>query len=198
MKNFFIKIAALLGLISAVSIFLLPLSVSAQCSGNSTSNYCLLEAIPGAGNNGTTVDTDNFSNYASPILNVLYSIFGAIAVFQIVRGGFIRATSDAVSGQEEGRDLIVQAFIGLIIIFTSYALLNTLNPGLLNFSLVNVTSLRALINPSVTGGFQNPSATTNTSGNSSSPSTSANTSATPSTQTLNQQAQDETTAGGGD
>jgi hypothetical protein len=158
MKSFCTKTAALMGLVGMLALFLLPLGVLADASATTnTTNYVPLIPVPGAPvNSSGAIDTSNIGGYAAALATVLYSMAGAAAVVGIIYGAFVRATSDAVSGQEKGRELIVRSFLGLIIIFGAYAVLNTINPQLLNFSAVNVASLRLLINNGVIkNNFQN-------------------------------------------
>jgi|GEM_PF-1920937 len=63
---------------------------------------------------------------------------GFLAVFSIVRGGFTLLFTDSILGHSEAKGIILRALGGLIVVYASYALMNTINPQLgtnLNLSL---------------------------------------------------------------
>jgi len=63
---------------------------------------------------------------------------GFLAVFAIVRGGFTLLFTDSILGHSEAKGIILRALGGLVIVYSSYLLMNTINPQLgrdLNVSL---------------------------------------------------------------
>lgn len=63
---------------------------------------------------------------------------GFFAVFSIVRGGFTLLFTDSILGHSEAKGIILRALGGLVIVYASYLLMNTINPQLgrdLNISL---------------------------------------------------------------
>lgn len=63
---------------------------------------------------------------------------GFFAVFSIVRGGFTLLFTDSILGHSEAKGQILRALGGLVIVYSSYLLMNTINPQLgkdLNLSL---------------------------------------------------------------
>jgi hypothetical protein len=66
------------------------------------------------------------------------ALAGLFAVFSIVRGGFSLLFTDSILGHSEGKTQILQALGGLLIVYSSYILMNQINPQLgrdLNLSL---------------------------------------------------------------
>lgn len=59
-----------------------------------------------------------------------FGIGGVLAVGVIVTGGILIATSSVVNQQAKGRDMIMGAVLGLVLLFGSYLLLRTINPRL--------------------------------------------------------------------
>ena len=63
---------------------------------------------------------------------------GFLAVFAIVRAGFTLLFTDSILGHSEAKGMILKALGGLMIVYMSYMLMNTINPQLgteLNLSL---------------------------------------------------------------
>jgi len=55
-----------------------------------------------------------------------------LAVVMVMWGGFLYITASGISAQaEKGKEAIKMAFLGLIILFTSYIMLQTINPALI-------------------------------------------------------------------
>lgn len=76
--------------------------------------------------------------YLTTIYNMGIALAGLFLVFAIVRGGFTLMFTDSVLGKLEGKKIILQAMGGAVIVFSSYLLMNTINPQLaqdLNLSL---------------------------------------------------------------
>jgi hypothetical protein len=63
------------------------------------------------------------------------ALAGVIGVLLIVVGGFQYMTTDAIGKKEDGRKQILNAVYGVILALTAWLILNTINPGLLNFSI---------------------------------------------------------------
>ncbi len=63
---------------------------------------------------------------------------GFLAVFSIVRGGFSLLWTDSILAHSEGKGIILRAIGGVLIVYSSYILMNAINPQLaqdLNLSL---------------------------------------------------------------
>src|SRR3989338_5782804 len=76
--------------------------------------------------------------YLTTLYNMGIALAGLFLVFAIVRGGFTLMFTDSILGKLEGKKIILQAMGGAVIVFSSYLLMETINPQLasnLNLSL---------------------------------------------------------------
>lgn len=71
-----------------------------------------------------------FPRYLKTIYNVGIALAGFFAVFSIVRGGFELLFTDSILGHTEAKGIILRAIGGLLVVYTSYILMNTINPQL--------------------------------------------------------------------
>ncbi|MEK7512829.1 MAG: pilin [Patescibacteria group bacterium] len=62
-------------------------------------------------------------------------VAGILAVAMIVVGGIYYSLSGAVDKRSEGKDMILSALLGVVLLLGSYVLLNTINPRLVNLAL---------------------------------------------------------------
>ena len=98
--------------------------------------YCLLEPIGTGGTRWTFIDTSTqFGSYLNGMFQIGVALAGVIGVLLIVVGGFQYMTTDAIGKKEDGRKQILNAVYGVILALTAWLILNTINPGLLNFSI---------------------------------------------------------------
>jgi len=93
----------------------------------------------------TTAPT-NFGDYANKILLIVIGLCGVLAVVMIVIGGFMYMGDESVFGKTEAKGQITRAILGLLIALGAYALLNTINPDLLNTN-VSIKAVSAVIEP---------------------------------------------------
>ena len=123
--------------------------------GNPQTSYSLLAPLPGVGTQNCTnvtgadgnttqvcsniIDTakgaDNpcpFGSYLNTLINLFIGFCAVLAFIMIVVGGIEYMTSELISSKESGRSKITGAVLGLLVALGAYALLNTLNPQLLN------------------------------------------------------------------
>ncbi|MDO8483092.1 MAG: hypothetical protein Q7S86_04730 [bacterium] len=84
--------------------------------------------------NPATGKTD-LSTYLTGIFKVGVAGAGALAFLMIVWGGFTYLSTDVITGKEEGKARIERAVGGLILALTSYIILNTINPKLVELDL---------------------------------------------------------------
>lgn len=57
-----------------------------------------------------------------------------LAVIQIIRGGLLIATSGSIGSHTEGRELITQAILGLVLVLSPVLVFYIINPSILNLS----------------------------------------------------------------
>ncbi len=75
----------------------------------------------------------SFSDYANQFFKVLLSASIALAILMIVIGGFQYVTSATGSGKGDGKQKILDALTGLVLILISYLILKTINPKLVEW-----------------------------------------------------------------
>lgn len=92
--------------------------------------YKLLSPVAGA---QPVVST--FGEYMKYVIPFVIQLAAVLAVIQIVIGGFEYAVSEAVTNKQEAKDRITQAVIGLLLGLTSYLILNTINPKLVELQI---------------------------------------------------------------
>jgi len=94
-------------------------------------DFTLLEgSLPGVG------AESNINEYLPAAFNLTVGIALVLAFIFITIGGVTYATSDALSGKAQGRDYIENAVLGLLLIIGSYVILSTINPQILNFTIL--------------------------------------------------------------
>ncbi len=88
--------------------------------------------------------------YAKYIFNFAIWISGFIALIVLIYAGFEYFTSAGNPGKiQDAKNRISAAFLGLIILFGSYLILTTINPGLISFRLERLTPIISTLNPGV-------------------------------------------------
>jgi len=90
--------------------------------------YALLETL-----DGELSDQISFSAYMAKMFQLAMGLAVVLAVFQISYGGFLYITSDSFNKTALGREKVSNAIIGLLLLLTSYLILNTIDPDLVNF-----------------------------------------------------------------
>jgi hypothetical protein len=139
MKKDFKKAIITLGLF--LSLFL-SMSITVYAT-----EYVELAPLPGTcesrtdGNGNVKCVTDtsagNLGNYLNNIYKLAVASAGVLAVLMIVMGGFSYISTDAISNKEEGKHQIKMALGGLLVVFASYIILNTINPQLVELKIVS-------------------------------------------------------------
>ncbi|MEI6553085.1 MAG: pilin [bacterium] len=106
-----------------------------------TWNYCMLTPVGGLigsektdsmGKTESVSINDGLQPFFAKIYKIGIGVAIALAVVMISFGGIRLATTDSISGTENGRKMINAAFAGLFLALFSYVLLYTINPALLN------------------------------------------------------------------
>ncbi len=116
-----------------MSIFFQPPQVFAQ--GETVGKFipkCLID--PPTGQRETEGECRSISIFVILLLNVanyLFSIVGALALLFFIYGGFTLILSQGNSEQtSKGKDIIVAAIIGLVVVFSAYMLVRFLGEAL--------------------------------------------------------------------
>lgn len=97
-------------------------------------DYEVLAPLPGIGD--TAAGTSNLNTYLPAAFNLTVGIAIALAFIVITFGGVTYATSDALSGKQNGRELITNALWGMLLVIGSYTILYSINPQMLNFDIL--------------------------------------------------------------
>jgi len=126
-KSIFLMLFILFVLGEFLALTIYPSSVFAQKS---------LELTYPGKNAPKTVAT-TLSDYVTYIFNFLIRIAGLIVFGSLIYGGIRYLTSTgSPSAIADAKDQILSAFLGLIILLSSYLILHTLNPQLVKFTLI--------------------------------------------------------------
>lgn len=95
--------------------------------------------------------------YLRTLYNTGVALAGLFLVFSIVRGGFELMWTDSILGKLEGKKIILQALGGAVIVYSSYLLMNVINPQLaddlnlaLDFPRVQVKTVPVELQPVMT------------------------------------------------
>ncbi|MFA6050485.1 MAG: pilin [Candidatus Paceibacterota bacterium] len=95
--------------------------------------YTALSPVPGLtkAESGSSMD---LGPYMKKLYNFLIGAAAALAVIMVIWGGVEYMTTDAIGHQEEGKQKIQNAILGLLLALSSYIILQTINRDLLNLN----------------------------------------------------------------
>ena len=120
---------------SAAILAGLALALGGGVLGASAQTYTPLAPLPiGAG--GTTPDTYTLSSYLVGAIKLLVAAGGAIAVLMLIISGtqYVAAGINP-SAKSDAKERIMGALIGLTLVLTSYLILKSIDPRLVEFNL---------------------------------------------------------------
>lgn len=116
-------------------------------SAQENTDYILLAELP---NLKSVPQAKALEVYIPYIFNLAIGLSAVAAVVMIVFGGLQYMTTDALQGKQQGRERIMNAVKGLVLVITAYLILFTINPNLLE---INLSIDPAVINaPGTSGG----------------------------------------------
>lgn len=124
--------------IKFVSLFFIVFAILPIFSVNAQTpaprEYVPLIPLPGVtvGQNGIVT----LSDYLPGAFNLAVGIALALAFVMITAGGVVYATSDSTGGKASGREYIENALIGLLLVIGSFVILQTINPRILDFTII--------------------------------------------------------------
>ncbi len=124
---------------------------TSACPAFSTSgDYCLLTGPLGTffSDGKVHIRANGLADYLNSLYKIGVAAATGLALIYITMGGVRYASTDAVTGKDEGRGMISNALLGLMIVLGSYIILNAINPDLLNNNLVLTHSVNL---PTVSG-----------------------------------------------
>jgi hypothetical protein len=114
-------------------------------------NYVLLAPIPcdpqddGCDPSGElkeydpSTSTNAIGSYLNLMIKIFIGLCAVLAMIMIVVGGLEYMTSELISSKESGKQKITGAILGLLLALGSWAILNTINPELLNTEAKSLT-----------------------------------------------------------
>ncbi len=82
------------------------------------------------------------AQYVAAVANYLMGITLIAAAVMIVWGGFKYVLSSSIQSVKDGKDIIKDAVIGLLLAFSVFTILRTLNPATLDLKAVNVPFIK--------------------------------------------------------
>lgn len=101
------------------------------------STYTLLEPLPDVMNSGATPQPEvNLTTYIKDAINLLIALSAVAAVFMIVWGGLQYMTTDSWGGKSAGIEKLWNAVIGLLMVLSTYLILHTINPKLVDIATI--------------------------------------------------------------
>ena len=107
---------------------------SCSLSTNNLTTYCMLAPVNGLfGDSSGHLDVgQGVGPFFATLYKVGVTIAIALSIVMISFGGIRLATTDSVSGTEEGKKMVNAALAGLFLALFSYVLLYTINPALVS------------------------------------------------------------------
>ena len=125
----------ILMLIVLVGIFSPMTQVNAQTT------YELLAPLPKIDKIFNPEETNALGKYLNLMIKIFIGLCAVLSVVMIVVGGLEYMTSELAHTKEAGKERIWQAVLGLLIALGAYALLNTINPDLLDTKLESLKKI---------------------------------------------------------
>jgi hypothetical protein len=124
-----------------------------------TGKYILLAPLP-----GTTAEqncrpgecTATIDSYLGGFLNLIIGLGAVLSFVYFALWGFQYATSDSATVKSDAKDKLWDTFIGFLLVISSYAIINTINPNLLNLDLNIFTPRNEIPISTSTGGAGTP------------------------------------------
>ena len=146
MKKLFLPLAFLL-LLSGVPA---PAQAQTFCQGGSCT-YIPLEPLPGLPNSyGPNAGSGSFPELISKSFQLLLGAGAAIAVVMLIIGALTYMFSDVITDKFKAKERIRNTMWAIVLLVSSYLILNTINPDLVTFKL----NLSALNSSGTSGGAQ--------------------------------------------
>ena len=111
-------------------IFILP---AVQALAQDKYDYTVLAPLPGVAD--TAGQTTTLGKYIPAMFNLAIGLSAIAAVLNIVFGGLMYMSTDAVMKKEDGKKRIQNSVYGLVLVIGAWLILYTVNPNLLKFNL---------------------------------------------------------------
>jgi hypothetical protein len=132
-KNFILFIGALL-LFSPTTLAFAQEKGCVPGQQNGLTEYCLLAPLPLGGPNALTEKT-TATQFIPGLFQLAIMLATGLAVLMIIWGGVQYMSTDAWGGKNDAKNTIWNAIMGLLLTLSAWLIINTINPGLLQFNL---------------------------------------------------------------
>lgn len=125
-------------------------ALNPPCINPQTAVYDLLAPLPGQ--DGRPISSINvrgnnaLGTYINTIIRLVIGLSAVLAVLMIVRGGIEYITSELPGVKGEGKSRITNAIVGLLIALSSWLILNTINPKILETN-INIADVKIEYDP---------------------------------------------------
>src|SRR3990167_427704 len=96
--------------------------------------FVALAPIPGL-TQGVTADTAGLAAFFNNLYKFAIGMASVLAIIMIIWGGLQYATQDIPGAKQEGKDRILQAILGLILVLSPALVFSIINPSILNLSI---------------------------------------------------------------
>ena len=121
----------------SILLFLITINLLVVPVVFAVEDYVPLSPLPG------TLDssgkTTNLGAYLPGAFNLLIGMALVLAVLMIIFGGVQYMSTDAVYGKKDGKERINAALLGLLIVLGAFLLLQTIDPNIVSFDIINKT-----------------------------------------------------------
>lgn len=122
-------------ILASVSLIFFGGLLIAHAQTNISGDYTALAPLP-LGPGGTILKTYTLSTYIAGAIKLLIALGAGFSVLVAIIGGVQYVAAGALPSAKTGaKERIVDAFVGLALVLTSYLILNSINPDLVNFKL---------------------------------------------------------------
>lgn len=101
----------------------------------STGEYKLLVPLPGIGDTFDYSAPGAFQNLINTLIKLVFGAITVYAVLTTIRWGIVYMVSDKEFTKSESKTKILNAIIAIVLALSSYLILNTINPDLVNISI---------------------------------------------------------------
>lgn len=136
-------------MISPIFIGVQSVRATDSTTETSASSYKVLAPLPCvegggvtcSGGNGSLKEEVDFKTYIQYVINLLIAISAVTAVVMIIWGGIEYMTSGAFQTKKDGLDKVTHAVYGLLLVLSSYLILRTIDPRLVEIPTTLVPKL---------------------------------------------------------
>jgi hypothetical protein len=119
--------------LSAVALLAVPVLAHAA------SNFVGLTAIPGL--TDSSVDTSNLASFFNNLYKFCIGAAAVLAILEITMGGFMVMSGDSITAHSDGRDKIVGAILGLVLVLAPVLVFSIVNPKILSLQIGGLDQL---------------------------------------------------------